>query len=719
VLKKSAIGNQPMQQPQQRRKNRAAESRLKSSDELTVQLTPEINPQAEAHPASAPLAAGGVAADKSFSGQGANKSEDHSSRQNGARKNRKFQKNNDANGDADNGEQPTGQGRTKRANSDQSTSNPKAPGGKASDKAASDRNTAGGGGKGGGPGLHKHADDPDFRNALGNAIKALRSNLLTIGIFSFAVNMLILAMPLYLFQISDRVLTSRSLDTLVMLTVVVVLALGVHVALDVIRRFLLMRIAVQMETTLGAPVLSSAISVSKHGSNREFQALMDLQNLRNFVTGNVMLTFFDSFMVPIYLLVVFLIHPQLGVIVVISALLLLGVALANQRMTAVPFARAGGFNMRANLQADAIARNSLVINAMGMVSESVALWGRETAQALINQVSAQDRNIIMAGVSKFVRLSTQVLMLGWGAYLALQSELTGGMVIAASIVASRALAPVIGAIEGWRSFISARSGYGRIKTLLLSSPLNYRRLKLPRTSGELSVERLLYVPPATKKVILNGLTFNLAPGELMAIVGPSGSGKTTLARMLVGAMAPTAGSIRLDKMDIRNWDPRQFGETVGYLPQDVELFPASIKSNIARMREDITDEMIFNAAEIAGVHELISQLPGGYETAIAMDGSPLSGGQKQRIGLARAFFGEPRIVVLDEPNSNLDPAGEAALTRALLNAKKQGITVIAVVQRPSLLSCVDKIMLLNNGKIEALGPRAQVMARLTGSGKKG
>jgi ATP-binding cassette subfamily C protein len=278
------------------------------------------------------------------------------------------------------------------------------------------------------------------------------------------------------------------------------------------------------------------------------------------------------------------------------------------------------------------------------------------------------------------------------------------------------LAPLEGTIEGWRNFVQARTSFARIKTLLQNSPLNFERLRLPHPEGRLSVERILYVPPPTKKVILNGISFQLEPGESLAIIGASGTGKSTLARMLVGSIVPTAGNVRIDMMDLRNWDPRQFGENVGYLPQDVQLFPASVKANIARMREDATDEAIFDAAEMADVHEMISEFAQGYETQVAMDGSPLSGGQKQRIGLARAFFGNPRLIVLDEPNSNLDSRGELALAKALLRAKERELTVVTITQRPSLLRSVDKIMILNNGTVQAFGKREDVMPLITGRG---
>jgi len=564
--------------------------------------------------------------------------------------------------------------------------------------------------------LQQRFRDGDFREVLGKGLDRCRRNLVTVGLFSFVVNILILAMPIYLFQLSDRVLTSRSLDTLVMLTIVVVGAVVAQVFMDMMRRFILMRIAVEAESKLGAPVLAAAAKASQAGSSKEFQTLADLQQLRSFLTGPVLLMMLDAPVAPVYLLVVFLIHPNLGMIISVTGVILLLVAYLNQRLTAVPFSTASAYSSRANLQADAMARNAQVINAMGMIPESVAIWGKETAESLKAQVKAQDRNILMSALSKLVRLGTQVCILGWGTWLSLNHELTGGMVIAASIVAGRALAPVEGTIEGWRSFVAARSAYGRIRGLLVSSPLNLERLRLPRPEGRLSVERVLYVPPPNKKVILNGINFTLEPGESLAVVGASGTGKSTLGKMLVGSISPTAGAVRLDSMDLRNWDPRQFGESVGYLPQDVQLFPGTIKANIARMRTDATDAEVFKAAAMADVHEMISQFAQGYETIVAMDGSPLSGGQKQRIGLARAFFGDPRLVVLDEPNSNLDNPGEQALALALQRAKERRITVVAITQRPALLKSVDKILVMKDGSVQAFGSRDEILPIFAGRG---
>ncbi|RUM99334.1 type I secretion system permease/ATPase [Pseudaminobacter arsenicus] len=590
--------------------------------------------------------------------------------------------------------------------------------GRSPDKAGPGNLDKGGGGGSGGAGgqFHRRLGPINFAQNLRAGLQAVRKNLLVVMIFTVASNILVLAIPIYLFQISDRVLTSRSIDTLIMLTVVIVGAVLLQAALDAIRRFILMRTAVEVAAQLGAPILSAAARAALHSNGREYQTLGDLQQLRSFLVSGTLLAFLDAPMAPFFILAVFLVHPHLGFIVVSSALALLAIAAINQRATSGAFSEATSHQSKANLHLDSMSRNSQIINALAMIPEAVKIWGKDTAGSLKAQVAAQDRNIVSAATSKAARLLTQVAMLGWGAFLAIEGELTGGMVIAASIIAGRALAPVEGAIEGWNQFIQSRAAYGRISTLLQSSPLNFERLNLPRPQGRLDVERLLFVPQGTKRVVLNGITFSLSPGDSLAIIGNSGAGKTTLGKMLVGSILPTSGNVRLDLMDLRNWDQRQFGENIGYLPQDVQLFPATIKANIARMREDASDADIYQAAMLADVHEMIATFPQGYETFVAGDGAPLSGGQKQRIALARAFFGNPRMVILDEPNSNLDSAGDAALARALEHAKREKITVITITQRPALLRSVDKILLLTNGTVSLFGARQEVLQALAARG---
>ncbi|MFO7309958.1 MAG: type I secretion system permease/ATPase [Pseudomonadota bacterium] len=543
-------------------------------------------------------------------------------------------------------------------------------------------------------------------------LRACCRGIMQVGAFSVVINLLMLTVPLYLFQLSDRVLTSRSIDTLVMLSVIAIGALTLLVVLDGLRRFVLTRIAVQLESLLGAPVMAAALRSADVGATRDIQALRDLQQVRSFINGPVMLVLFDAPMAPLYFLAVFLIHPMLGVLATLAGLVLFGIAVLNERLTAKDYGAAGNYAMRANVQAAAQARNAQVIGAMGMLEEAILLWGRENAASMKAQVNANDRNIYLASLSRYVRLVTQVGILGWGAYLAVQGSVTGGMMIAASLIASRALAPIEGAIEGWRGFVQAKAAYGRIRSLLDTPTNDTERMLLPKPEGRLQADKILYIPPGTRRTVLNGVSFTLEAGDSLAIIGPSGGGKSTLARMLVGCIAPTAGSVRLDFMDLRNWDRRQLGESIGYLPQDIELFPGTIKANIARMRQDATDEEIAKAAVLAGVHEMISGFQDGYETEIAVDGSPLSGGQKQQIALARAFFGDPRVIVLDEPNANLDTAGERALAAALARAKRQGITVVLVTQRPAVLQSVNKILILREGQVAAFGERDQILPRL-------
>ncbi len=579
----------------------------------------------------------------------------------------------------------------------------------------SDDKGNGGGGNGGQAGFHKRSGPVNFAASLAKGIAAVRRNMMIVMVFTIAINVLLLAIPLYLFQISDRVLTSRSMDTLIMLTIAVVGAVLLQAFLDAIRRFILMRTAVELEVQLGAPILSAAARASLHGTGKDYQILQDLQQLRGFLTSGTLIAFLDAPLMPLFVLVVYLVHPHLGLIILTCCAVLFFIAFLNQRFTARHFAEANGFAGRANFHLESMSRNSQIINALAMIPEAVRMWGQETAGSLKAHVAAQDRNIMFAGLSKGCRMITQIALLGWGAHLSLSGQLTGGMVIAASIISGRALAPIEGAIEGWNQFNKSASAYGRIKQLLVNSPLNFPRLRLPNPEGRLDVERILFVPPPQKKVILNGISFSLRKGESLAIIGNSGSGKTTLGKMLVGSILPTSGNVRLDLMDLRNWDQRQFGESIGYLPQDVQLFPGTIKANISRMRDDVEDRQIFEAAKLADVHELIAGFPQGYETVVAADGAPLSGGQKQRIALARAFFGDPKFVVLDEPNSNLDTLGETALARALIHAKKQGITTVTITQRPALLQVVDKILVLKDGSVAMFGERADVLKALSNS----
>jgi ATP-binding cassette, subfamily C, type I secretion system permease/ATPase len=550
------------------------------------------------------------------------------------------------------------------------------------------------------------------RDAISEWRTIARRTLIAVAVFSIFVNLLMLTLPIYLFQLSDRVLTSRSLDTLLMLTVLALGFIGVLSLLDILRRQVLGRLATNFETMLGGPVLASVITTSKTSDSASIQTLRSLHQAKSFISSPVMLLLFDAPLAPIYFAAVFLIHPDLGFIALVAGVVLIAVAILNQKATSVPLRQASLHASKADAHAEALARNSQVINAMGMLNEGILHWGQEQARSLVHQSGALDRNFWISGVSKCARLVTQIVILGAGAYLALQGNVTGGMMIAASIIAGRALQPLEGMIEGWRSLVQTRAAYARVCASVESLKQERPHLLLPKPEGRLTVDRLLYLPPGSKEPVLNGVSFELQPGESLAIVGPTGSGKSTLARILVGCLYPTAGKVRLDGTELRNWDRRQFGEYTGYLPQEVELFPGTIKENVCRMRNDLPDERIHEAALLTDVHEMITHLSSGYETVLESSGAPLSGGQKQRIALARAFFGEPSLVVLDEPNSNLDATGEQALTDTLQRAKEKRVTVVIVTQRPAVLKNMDKLLVLRAGRVEAFGPPSEVLVRL-------
>ena len=554
-----------------------------------------------------------------------------------------------------------------------------------------------------------------LRDILAAGLANCKQGMWTVGLFSVAVNLLMLTLPIYLFQLTDRVLASGSIDTLVMLTVVAVGALAVLSVLNVARRILLTRIGMRFETLLGGTLFSSGLRGQDYDAMQGIQRLQDLNQTRAFIAGPVMLNIFDAAMAPIYFIVVFLIHPHLGTIVLGGGALLLLAAIANQKLTVDILNLANGYSVKAYMLAQAHARNAQVVRALGMMRDSVRLWGSDHAKSLGAQVQASDRNVCLSGVSQFMRLAMQVGLLGWGAYLVLESQLTGGTMIAASIIGARALAPVEAAIDGWRSFLSMRAASKRVSEAIKANLDDKMQIHLPRHHGHLKVDNLHYAPSEDKPLILSGISFELKPGTSLAIIGSSGAGKSTLARLLVGCLEPTTGTVRLDETPLQNWNTDQLGQSIGYLPQDVELFPGLIKDNIARMSQFADDADIIAAAHLAGVHDMINQFPDSYETEIGMDGQPLSGGQRQRVALARAFYGDPAFVVLDEPNSNLDGFGEEALAKALKRAKRKKITTVIVTQRPAILQSVDKILMLQNGTISSFDTRENILPGLMGA----
>jgi len=549
-------------------------------------------------------------------------------------------------------------------------------------------------------------------NPLRDAFKKCRFVLLAVAVVSLFVNVLMLTVPLYMLQIYGRVLVSRSEETLIYLSIAAVGALLVVASLDYTRSRILAHLSAWLENRLGPEVLPPAISQQLQSQTYGVQALRDVSQVRQFVASPGIFSLFDAPWVPVYLFVIYLLHPVLFTIAVIGAVILFSLAVANELATRKPLKAANAQNVQALRKTAAAARNAEVIEAMGLMPGITRRWLSDNQSALQQQMLASDRAGLILTASKFSRLVLQVTMLGVGGYLVLRYELTPGGMIAGSIILSRALQPVEQAIGTWKSLLAARSAYSRLDTFMTQMQQRPAEMSLPQPQGHLNVEKVVITPPGGQKPVLKGVSFALAAGESLAIIGPSAAGKSTLARLIVGAWRPNHGAVRLDGADVYSWERVDFGRHVGYLPQDVELFEDTIEDNIARLGEPDPTAVVA-AARQAGVHEMILRLPDGYRTQIGEGGALLSGGQRQRIGLARAFFGGPRLIVLDEPNASLDSEGEDDLLRAMAMLKSDNATVVLIAHRPSMVSQVDKILFLRDGVIETFGPREEVLPQLT------
>jgi ATP-binding cassette subfamily C protein/ATP-binding cassette subfamily C exporter for protease/lipase/ATP-binding cassette subfamily C protein EexD len=543
------------------------------------------------------------------------------------------------------------------------------------------------------------------------ALREARRGLAVVGALSLFLNLLVLVLPLYMFQIFDRVLPSGHIETLVALTVAAAFALLVFGMLEVTRRQALMRIGIWLDRKLCEPVLAASVGEGLAGRANGGQALRDLAQLRGFVGSESVFPIFDAPWTLVFIAVIWLLHPWLGALALASSVLLFALALGNELVMREPLKLAGERWMAAQWRGETAVRNAEVVQAMGMLPALLRGWHSDNDQVLGQHALAGDRGAVIVGIAKFLRLFVQIGMLGLGAYLVLQGELTGGGMIAGSILLSRALAPVEQAIGAWKGLVAARAGYDRLHLLLRRHPDRGPALRLPAPAGRVSVDRLTFRTAAGSRVILKDVTFELAAGEALAVVGPSGSGKSTLCRLITGVWPPAAGSVRLDGAEVHTWERADFGRHVGYLPQEVGLFAGTVRDNIARM-SDAPDEAVIDAARCAGGHEMILRLPEGYATEIGPQGTVLSGGQRQWIGLARAMFGDPCLLVLDEPNASLDQAGEAALVEAIGRLKARGTTVILVAHRPSLLVDVDKLLVMRDGAGVLFGPRDEILPRL-------
>ena len=543
-------------------------------------------------------------------------------------------------------------------------------------------------------------------------ISRFKTFFLFAGLFSLAINVLLLVPPLYMLQVFDRVLTSRSEETLAYLTIGGVTALVVMALLDMVRARLLGVAGAALDRTLGPRVLDGLLAqTARLGGAGYLNGLRDVNTLRTFLGGAGLLALFDAPWLPFFLLIIFMFHPVLGAAALAGAVAMVVLAILNERLTRKPAEEAQAQARRAGRYIDAAVRNADVVTALGMLPAVAKRWAQSNDAALREQLRAARVGGLFSSMTRFARQFLQLAMLGIGAWLVVQEHVSAGIMIAGTILLSRALAPVETLVAGWRNLVEARLAWRRLDELLAANPAVDAATDLPAPNGRLEAAGLLFGMKGADRPILRGVSFAIAPGEALGVIGPSAAGKSTLARLLVGVWRPTAGIVRLDGADVAAWPRERLGPHIGYLPQDVELFAGTVAANIARLGEPDSAQVV-RAAQRAHVHDLILRLPKGYDTEAGESGQLLSPGQRQRIGLARALYGDPRLIVLDEPNANLDHDGDQALLATLRGLKADGVTVVIIAHRAAILAGVDKLLVLRDGAVERFGPAREVMSKV-------
>lgn len=552
-----------------------------------------------------------------------------------------------------------------------------------------------------------------IKSDLETALLLCRGAFISAAGFSLLINLLMLVPTIYMLQVYDRVVSTGNQSTLLMLTLIVVVLFVTMAALEWVRSQILVKVSSRLELLLNQRLFKIAFKQSLYsgGQRASTQPLDDLSGLRQFLTGNGLFAFFDAPWMPIYLGMLFFFHSWYGWFSVFTGIALCIVALATEKATTKILSEANNVSMQTRGALGRNLRNAEVIESMGMLDSIRARWMIGALKVLELQAIASSRAGLLVALSKVIRLSSQSLILGLGAYLVIEREISPGLMMAGSILMGRALAPIDMIIGTWKGFINARDQYERLNDLLTQIPADNEHMLLPDPEGRIQLENAVVVPPGSKVAVLKGINITIDKGDIVGVIGPSGAGKSTLARAVLGIWPTANGAIRLDGAEVFNWDRQHLGQFIGYLPQDIELFEGTIGENIARFG-DINPELVVEAAKMADVHELILRLPEGYDTVIGITGGNLSGGQRQRIGLARALYGNPVLVVLDEPNSNLDELGEAALEKALIKLKQKLATVMIITHRNSVLSKVDKLLVLKDGLLVVYGPKDQVVAHL-------
>ncbi|WP_340266802.1 type I secretion system permease/ATPase [Sphingobium mellinum] len=554
---------------------------------------------------------------------------------------------------------------------------------------------------------------------MAQALSSCRRHFVSSLVFSALLNLLYIAPVLYMLQVYDRVVSERGTSTLLFLTIILLFALITFALLEFVRSRLLVRASIRLDKQLAGILLDTTLA--RRGSTSDTmnkQVLREFDTLRQALTGPTILSIFDMPWTPVYVVICFIIHPAIAALAIVGGAILLVITLRNEKQTSAPLKRANEAASKTYVSLEQTLAGAEIIRALGMREALVRrhLVERRTMLALQTQASFAGGRYV--ALSKFVRLSLQSLALGLGAWLAVNNSISAGAIFASSFLVGRALAPIDQLLGAWRSFVQARGSYATLNDLLEAREADTVLTRLPKPVGRLAAEHVTVLAPSQDAAILSDISFTVEPGEVIAIVGPSGAGKSTLLRLLSGASRPHRGAIRFDGADIRDWDPERLAPFVGYLPQDTSLFAGSIRDNIARFQsslgreEGAVDAAVVEAARLSGVHEMIQHLPGGYNLVLGWGGRGLSAGQAQRIGLARALFGDPRLIFLDEPNAHLDAEGEVRLVATLADLKKKNASVIVVAHRMGILGVVDKIMVMREGRIETFGPRDEVLGRL-------
>jgi ATP-binding cassette subfamily C protein len=551
-------------------------------------------------------------------------------------------------------------------------------------------------------------------DSLSDALRACRGALIGVALVSAIINVLYLTGSFFMLEVYDRVLPSRSVPTLVGLAVVVAVLYSFQGVFDLIRSRVLVRIGSALDERLNARVFDALVRLPLAAGARaeRQQPVRELDQIRSFMSSLGPAALFDLPWIPIYLAICFLFHPVIGFTATGGALILVVLTVLTELRSRNPSRSVLTLGTQRYALAEASRRNAEALAAMGMSGRVAALWGRKNAEYMASQLEAADVVGGLGAISKVLRMVLQSAVLGVGAYLVINEQATAGIIIASSILTSRALAPVELAIANWKGFMAARQSWRRLKELFLAVPTPRDRLALPQPRASLAAEHVSGAPPGLQKLVVQDVSFALKAGQGLGIIGPSASGKSSLARLLVGVWQPVRGKVRVDGAALEQWSPEALGAHVGYLPQTVELFAGTIGQNISRFEVEASAESIIAAARAAGVHDMVLRLPEGYQTEIGEDGSALSAGQRQRVALARALYGDPFLIVLDEPNSNLDAEGEAALTQAIAAVRARGGIVVVIAHRPSALASVDLVLVMGEGRGQAFGPKDEVLKKV-------